>query len=163
MISIPCLRFTVCNFKIQSPNDLYNKKNLRLFIFFRKDFNMVPRGFLVSFEGSRYSYQLTLMFWLNNGPISNIFRRKCKIKARSCQLFFSLRIHYCIFSFLELHDHAVLIALRSMGVFLLLWFFSLSLILSKTIDIFTLVGRSFEHSFFISFDTINMWNIYKIF
>lgn len=33
----------------------------------------------------------------------------------------------------------------------------------KTIDIFTLVGRSFEHSFFISFDTINMWNIYKIF
>lgn len=131
MISIPCLRFTVCNFKIQSPNDLYNKKNLRLFIFFRKDFNMVPRGFLVSFEGSRYSYQLTLMFWLNNGPISNIFRRKCKIKARSCQLFFSLRIHYCIFSFLELHDHAVLIALRSMGVFLLLWFFSLSLILSK--------------------------------
>lgn len=48
----------------------------------------ISTWFLVSFEGSRYSYQLTLMLWLNNGPISNIFRRKCKIKPRACQRFF---------------------------------------------------------------------------
>lgn len=163
MISIPCLRFTVCNFKIQSPNDLYNKKNLRLFIFFRKDFNMVPRGFLVSFEGSRYSYQLTLMFWLNNGPISNIFRRKCKIKARSCQLFFFTSNSLLHFFFSGIAWSRSSDSFEVNGCILVTLIFLSLTYFVKTIDIFTLVGRSFEHSFFISFDTINMWNIYKIF
>lgn len=92
------------------------------------------------------------LFWI-------FLEENARLNLELVNSFFSLRIHNSIFSFLESHDLAVLIALKSIGVFLLLRFFFLTYFV-KTIDNLTLVGRKFEQ-FFISFDTIDIWNIYR--
>lgn len=117
---------------------------------------MISTRFLMGFGYLLRARDIVINLLLCFDWIMGLFWIFLEENARlNLELVNSFFFHYSIFSFLESHDRAVLIALKPIGVFLLFRFFSLTYFV-KTIDNFTLVDRKFWTIFF--YFIWNIWN-----